>query len=111
MQSKGEEVKAEKRKLAECARYAREGDERVMAAARTSGTTAQTTAESNDATTDKKLRNGGEKTARRGRENGLLFVESALLFARNRPLFSPPLPLSHRRRVKGARRGAASPKK
>ena len=104
-------MKAEKRKLAECARYAREGDERVMAAARTTDDTNSATAESNDATTDKKLRNGGEKTARRGRENGLLFVESALLFVRNRPLFSPPLPLSHRRRVKGVRRGAASPKK
>ena len=48
-------MKAEKRKLAECARYAREADKRVMAAART-------TADTNSATTDKKLRNWGEKT-------------------------------------------------
>ena len=64
-------------------------------AARTTADTNSATAKSNDGTTDKKLRNGGEQTARRGRENGLLFVESALLFARNRPRFSPtasPIP-------------------
>ena len=49
----------------------------MMAAARTTADTNSATAESNDATTDKKLRNGAEKTARRGRGNGLLFVESA----------------------------------
>lgn len=89
-------MKAEKRKLAECARYAREEDERVMAAARTTADTTVRRARANDTA-------GEKKTTRRVKENGLLFNESALLLRESPLLFSTPLPLSHRRRVKGAR--------
>lgn len=88
-------MKAEKRKLAECARNAR-------ARGRTSGGGGvddsrhkQRDSRHNSATGESKRHSRREKTTRRVKENGLLFNENALLFARNRPLFSTPLLLPH----------------